>query len=89
MERGDEPLDLPLGLVDREREQAFPIFGREEWHQDSDAAHVEPAVREHLQQDRVPSRRPGDTDPPEGLTLMAVRYPTDPFTSASALTIRS
>ena len=31
----------------------------------------------------------GPTAPPEGLTLMAVRYPTDPFTSAPALTIRS
>jgi hypothetical protein len=75
MQLGNDLLDLALRLVDRERKQLLPIVGREEPRQDGDAAHVQPAVGEHLQEDGVTPRRTGHADPSEGLALGEVQDP--------------
>jgi hypothetical protein len=60
---------MALGLVDRERKQPIAVFHGENPQENGDPAHVEPAVGEHLQEDRMPSRRPGHANSPEGLAL--------------------
>src|SRR5262249_30714236 len=70
---GHDLLDLALRLVDGSREQSVPVLSRENRRQLADAAQVEPAVRQHLEEDWVLPSGLGDREPELGLALGEVK----------------